>query len=173
MKKFIVLGFDPQPGLLAYHVAEYKYNNPLSEKTLIWQREILMKKACFDNAQQWQEYIWKICTGLFDKIERELSMKSINLVAIEQQRGRVNSLIEQSLLGCCMIRNLPRVIFHPATWKNLTGIPSLGSNAENKKYVKQLFEKDLQKFKFTDKRTHDLCDAKLISKAAYIFSIKK
>lgn len=96
-------------------------------------------------------------------------------VGIEQQKGRVNTIIEQALLDTCLFLKIPVRILHPTTWKKQTQIPCMGSNKQNKEVCVQLTRKHMveffgeskvQEMETTDeKRTHDYCDAFRIREA--------
>jgi len=168
MNEKIYMGIDPQPSEIDVHIRNSK------GETLYWCQHYLEVKSSFSRAQDWQEYIWRQCNLLFETCLSKV--KRIDVCGFEQQRGRINSMIEQSLLGCCMIKNIKRVILHPLTWKKLVGLKPQGSNAKNKKHVTMLLANELVKHNPHWKdltRVHDLCDAWFISKATHIIDSKQ
>jgi hypothetical protein len=144
----IIVGLDPQPSLLAWHVRQ-------DEKTLSLDLYRFKKKACFKNAQEWQEYIYTQCKYILKTLHE---MYTLNHVIIEQQRGRVNSNIEMALLAVCIELQISRKIVHPTYWKKISNIKCQGSNYKNKmESVKALG------FPLGEGRVHDLADAYWIS----------
>lgn len=167
------IGIDPQPSLIAVHIYDI-----LRDRTIKWFVLMLQKKTRKNTAQEWQEYICKQSDVLLNYcIDTIISYNGGNclkhiLVVVEQQRGRVNSIIEQSILASCVKNDVARQILHPLTWKKKVGINCMGSNKENKKLVENLVSPILKKYcKETGMnicstcRIHDMCDAYLISKA--------
>ena len=174
----LILGIDPQETLLGIHLCKND-GEPLE-----WFRLWFKKKTTFKHVQEWQEHIWKesynTLKGLLTKYDRY----PINswLAGIEQQRGRVNSIVENTLLGLCMFLGMNRIILHPKTWKKKVGLISNSkSNYDHKKASEEMVKPLLISFcpnLFTqsnttkeEKRIHDLCDARLISIA--IINISK
>jgi uncharacterized iron-regulated protein len=162
----MILGIDPQRTLIATHL------RGVDGKTADWRTFYLKKKSAFKGAQSWQTYIHEKC---FEILEDYATYHHIRLVVIEQQRGRINSIIEQSLLVCCMALELEASIMHPLKWKSLSGVSCKGSNKKNKDHVEQMVSSALeeyfsQKGEKLPKRIHDLCDAYLLSEAGRIES---
>lgn len=181
----IVVGIDPQIKLFAVNIRQ-------GNQIIAWFQVFLQKHCRFENAQYWQEYVWKESVYLLDRIQ--IHLKQIfqkndikpNLVVIEQQKGRCQSIIEQCLFVACLQRKWPVKIMHPMTWKTKNGFKCQYKHRANKKKAQEMVtpflkqwmetknlerepisiipegveveEKDLQ-------RTHDLCDAYLISNA--------
>jgi hypothetical protein len=162
----MILGIDPQPTVLGFHLRDAKGD------TKDWKALFLKKKSSFKGAQAWQEYVYAICQ---DTIENYSVDHKISLVVIEQQRGRVNSIIEQSLLISCIAVGLPARTLHPVKWKKLVGLSLKGSNAKNKKescdkIADQLKSHFMRTGEMLPNRIHDLCDAFYISLAGYHLS---
>jgi hypothetical protein len=148
----MIVGIDPQPSLIAWHVRD-------EHRTVELNSVQLRKKACFKNAQDWQEYIYIECSRLIQHLSTRYKL---GLVIIEQQRGRVNSNIEMALLVVCIQRDIPRKIVHPLQWKKAVGLPPEGDHLLNKKI--SLEAAKARGVPLGDKgRVHDLADAYWIS----------
>lgn len=157
------VGIDPQPTLIAVHARN-------TTKTLYWKNLYLMKKVYFEGAQKWQEYIHQQSKELIIDLMNIAKKNNciIKLIIIEQQRGRVYSLIEQCLLDICIFYSLPRVIMHPVVWRRHVGLNNThGNNKTNKinsvNIVKHQMKEEIP---IEDKRIHDLCEAYLMSLVA-------
>lgn len=170
----VYVGIDPQPTLLSVNCC-------LEDNTTIvaWFNHYLKKKATFVNAQGWQVHIYEECHKLLHQvIPNACSEKcfpracKIELVTIEQQKGRVNTILEQTLLCVCKALNLNVHIIHPLTWKKEVGISCTGTNKKNKDTVVEATKTDFElhfgvNTNNTQLRIHDLCDAFQIRKAGY------
>lgn len=132
----LILGIDPQPKLLALCLI----NEKLEVKE--WYT-IPFKKKNTLSAQLWQEHVWGEC---FNAIQSLKNVYNINLIAIEQQRGRVNSLIESALLGCSMYLQIKRIIYHPKTWKKLIQFKCDPGHKNNKIESVKLVEKKIKTY---------------------------
>ena len=176
----MIVGIDPQPRLLAFHV-----RNSLNI-TLAWFKHYLQKKSRFNNAQEWQEYLYDQCIMVLkEKIPQVCHTQQLpSLVVCEQQKGRVNSIIEQSILAACRSLGIKLLILHPTSWKKATGVPCLKDYRKNKQVVEQMVGPKLQQW-FKDNninkdkededknRLHDLCDAEKISEAGLLITSKE
>lgn len=163
-KSRLYVGLDPQPALLACHAIDEK------ENIILWEPIYFAKKSSFKTVQDWQEYMVNTCHEFFNKLQVSYSNNYEIVVGIEQQRGRVNSMIEQTLLMLCMILKMKRVVLHPRTWKSAILFKSGKGNYANKEAAirecNDIIEKKYPHF-LEASRLHDLCDARLISRALY------
>ncbi len=163
----VIVGIDPQPRLLAVHVRVKDGNLD----TFNWFKHYLQKKSRFDNAQAWQEYIYQESYSVLKQVKMDVTAKlkrPMSLVVVEQQKGRVNSIVEQSLLVACKVLELPCLILHPTTWKKRSNIPCMGDNKKNKLAVEKVVLPYLFRYRnseIKEDRDHDLCDAFKISEA--------
>lgn len=157
-KKIIVFGIDPQPTLLSV-------NGTMNEKIIYWKNHYLKKKNTFRNAHEWQEYIWTECYNVISSLSRFKP----DLIVVEQQRGRVNSIIEQSIIGCCLSKNIKVTTVHPLTWKKNSLVKHGKGNAKNKfeslKKLESLNIEIPEEYKHLE-RKHDLADAYFIREYA-------
>lgn len=168
MKPKIVMGIDPQPTLIAVCVLD-QY-----DKIYWWENIYLLKRNNFSTAQLWQEYIFQSSR---DIVEKGKSLYPGLSVAVEQQRGRIKSIIEQGFLSACMELKIPRKILHPGTWKKACGFKSAKGNKNNKKLseilgVKRLKDYNPELLEKNKDRYHDLTDAYFIAKS-YIVLVSK
>ncbi len=165
----VIVGIDPQPRLLAVHVRCKDCNGNLD--TFDWFKLYLQKKCRFENAQAWQEYIYQESHKMLSEVKMNVMAKlkkPLTLVVVEQQKGRVNSIVEQSLLVACKVLALPCLILHPTTWKKRTNVPCMQDHRKNKLAVEQLVLPTLfeyRKSNVKEDRDHDLCDAFKLSEA--------
>lgn len=165
----VIVGIDPQPRLLAVHVRCKDQNGHLN--TFDWFKHYLQKKSRFDNAQAWQEYIYQESYKVLNEVKMNVSAKLKKvptLVVVEQQKGRVNSIVEQSLLVACKVLLLPCLILHPTTWKKRSNVPCMHDHRKNKLAVEELvlpYLFEYRKSNVKEDRDHDLCDAFKISEA--------
>jgi hypothetical protein len=160
----IIVGIDPQPSLLAVHVRE-------GFRTHQWFVINFRKKSSFNPVQKWQEYIATNCVDMINKLYKDFNdRKDKILVVIEQQRGRVNALIEHSLLMACMQLNISRLVVHPNTWKKSVKLNSGPGNKTNKQTSVQLVEKETGK-SLGEGRVHDKADAYCISKCGLLLAL--
>ncbi len=165
----VIVGIDPQPRLLAVHVRCKNFNGELN--TFDWFKHYLQKKSRFDNAQAWQEYIYHECYTILKQVKLNVSIKLKSpptLVVIEQQKGRVNSIVEQSLLVSCKVLDLPCLILHPTTWKKRANVPCMHDHKRNKQVVEEMVMPYLYRYRNSnvkEDRDHDMCDAFKISEA--------
>lgn len=178
----VFVGIDPQQKFISVNVS-------MADGTVLaWFNHILKRKQSsqFATAQSWQEYIFRECHSLLQTVVYN-HIKSphyhISRVGIEQQKGRVNTIIEQTLLCVCLILKIPATVLHPVTWKKRTGIQCMGSNQANKKecvektrhiLVSYFGEAKVVEMETTDdKRIHDYCDAYRIGEALRIMHNSK
>lgn len=158
----LYVGIDPQEKLMGIHAIDGNDN------IFIWEAFWFRKKTTYKQVQGWQEYIWTSVYNYLGEIKEKYKNTHQIYVGIEQQRGRVASMIEQSLLCACMCHGLPRILMHPNTWKKTIDFCSEKGNAANKKrsielclpLIKLSYPHFLQM-----ERMHDICDARLISRA--------
>jgi hypothetical protein len=153
------------------------YDNPKTY-TIAWFNHYLKKKATFANAQGWQEHVYDECYNILGSvIPKQCQEKchpnpfTIVLVSVEQQKGRVNSILEQTLLCCCKQLKLPIYTVHPVTWKKAVNLQCAGSNKKNKSLVVEFTKPAMEEYFGVQEETariHDLCDAFQIRKAGYI-----
>ena len=173
----VFVGIDPQQKFLSVNVATEK------GEVIAWWNHILKRKQSsqFGTAQDWQEYIYRECLFLLETEIFTMCRKGgysnieIKEVGLEQQKGRVNTIIEQAILDVCIRLQLPRRILHPVTWKKQTEIPCTGSNKENKEACVQRTKHEMKAFfgeeklnqlgKTEEGRIHDYCDAFRIRQA--------
>lgn len=185
----VYIGIDPQQKFFSINIATH------DGQTIAWFNHILKRKQSsqFATAQAWQEYICRECILVLEKTVHEKARLggfqhiTITKVGIEQQKGRVNTILEQALLDVCIFLKLPVQILHPTTWKNKTKIPCMGSNEKNKEVCVQLTRKYMVDFfgekkvaemeadakKDKDKRIHDYCDCYRIREATQIMHNSK
>lgn len=174
----VFVGIDPQQKFISVNVT-------LEDGTILaWFNHVLKRKQSsqFATAQSWQEYIFRECHNLLQTVVynqiKPYQNVTISRVGIEQQKGRVNTIIEQTLLCVCLILKIPATVLHPVTWKKKTGIQCMGSNHANKKecvektrhiLVGYFGEAKVVEMENTDdKRIHDYCDAYRIGEALRI-----
>lgn len=160
-KKILYVGIDPQP----FVIAVYAENQ--SQQHLMWVNHYLKKKVTFDNVQGWQEYIIRECNNIIYNLKEKYPEYILD-VAVEQQRGRIKSIIEQSLLASCVNMGIKCTLISPRSWKKIIDFKSEPGNDNNKKTAFELNKKFIQTYYpqyMKLKRVHDLCDARLISKA--------
>ena len=166
-----VLGIDPQDSLLSLCVLED------GEKIVDWDNYPLQRQIKFRNAQSFQEYLLKECMRILKEKRDE---HKFDLVVIEQQRGRVRSILEHSLLSVCMQLGMKRTIFHPSTWKKLVGFSKEGKGPKwNKEESIRMgithlnsYRGGVLKTKYS-KRLHDLTDSYLLAKAGSLYILRQ
>lgn len=171
----IAVGIDPQPNNIS--VCVLKANLPSDTREPDpedWFMVVLMQRAVFPSAEDWQKYIWKQCTEICKGLVKKYPKCH---VYVEQQRGRINSMIEQSLLGACMTNNLEVTTVHPKRWKSDHNFEK-GTNANHKNQAEYKIKPSLEKYcrkygKPLPIRVHDLCDAYLISESGLIRQLSK
>lgn len=166
-----VLGIDPQDSLLSLCVLDDNV------KILYWDNNTLQRQIKFKNAQSYQEYLLKECMAVVNDLHKKYKL---DLVVIEQQRGRVRSILEHSLLSVCMQLCIARVIFHPATWKKRVGFSKekKGHKFNKEESIRMglpflnAYQGGILKKKFP-KRLHDLTDSYHLAKAgsSYILNV--
>jgi hypothetical protein len=191
----IIVGIDPQQKLFGVHIRK-------GDETLGWFKIYMKKKCRYETAQAWQEYVWSECVTLLDRVARHIPIHAMHvqytfphlscgtrptkpdLVVIEQQKGRVHSIIEQSLLVACLQRNWNAKIMHPMSWKRKIKMDFGEGNKKNKEKALHAVLPILEQWialnpdsrisigtaltPADESRMHDLCDAFLISKAGQI-----
>lgn len=185
----IFVGIDPQPTLISVNcTTEHANNDKLNPKdyTIAWFNHYLKKKSAFSCAQGWQEHVfdesYKLLSGIIKTQCEEKCYPNryvIKLVAIEQQKGRVNTILEQTLLCVCKQLHLPVMVLHPLTWKKAVGLETGGGNKKNKDLVVNMTHNTLTSFfgnyevKGAKLRVHDLCDAYQIRRAGWLLTYSK
>lgn len=177
-KERIVLGIDPQPKFLSVHLRKE------SGEILDWFNHHLQKHSRFNNAQSWQEHVYDEVIIMLQRIALTIQTKTKekrfpDLISCEQQKGRVNSLIEQTILCVCKHLKIKCIIIHPVSWKKATGIPCLKNHYKNKQAVEEVVKPEYMAYMkdrnmdITETRLHDLFDAKKICEAGVIITSKK
>lgn len=182
----IFVGIDPQPDNISFHVwyTKEKPKTILSHMdltTIDWCKVDLKKRTIFPRVIEWQKYIIQQCGDISNRIsdlavgvnimEREMNPKIY--CAIEQQRGRVASIIEQSLIHAFKLNRycVDVTTFHPVSWKKATGCACMGANKKNKKAALDLITPELLAYciklnvSYPSGRIHDFCDARIINEA--------
>jgi len=175
----IYVGIDPQPDNISicaikHQVDHYNLKQLHYVSVIYWVKHKLKLKTTFNKAEDWQRYVINETRNVFDKLSKHISKYNYKTVfiSVEQQRGRVNSLIEQTLFTVSMSHNYETHSTGPMLWKSLINMKRLGSNTNNKIEAKTLvlpiYEQWVQ-CKIDKKfRVHDLCDAYLIAWALLI-----
>jgi hypothetical protein len=179
----VYIGIDPQQKFLSVNIATH------DGQTIAWFNHILKRKQSsqFATAQAWQEYICRECMLVLERVVHDKARLggfqhiTITKVGIEQQKGRVNTILEQALLDVCIFLKLPVHILHPTTWKNKTKIPCMGNNKDNKEVCVKLTRDKMNDFfgeetvKEMEKaeRIHDYCDCYRIREATQIMHNSK
>lgn len=181
----VLIGVDPQPSLIAYHVGIIDENGNL--KHMIWDMLFLRKKASFRKPYLWQNYLISVTQKLFKydivmATRRKLDFNGhieFNF-AIESQRCRINSIVEQTMLSAAHNASISPldvitvVTIHPRSWKSKLGIQCQGSNYANKELIKRKYGPILEEYNEITKsgtydnkalRIHDLLDAYCINLA--------
>jgi hypothetical protein len=169
------VGIDPNLCMLAVHVR-------LGEKAIPkgWFTHVLKKRDAFKDASSWETYVLSECintirftNSLIKNFIRENGIgPHVITCAVEQQRGRVKSIVEAGL-GCAALAAGWKVLMpHPLTWKKKIGLPWGGGNASNKQeavkaqyFSLELYckENNTPMLMRSNSRIHDLCDAACIS----------
>lgn len=170
------VGIDPQQSLLAIHV------NSDEEEDVFWYQHVFKKKASssFKTAESWELYIGKEIEGVVEQLDANIrklpgfSPASRIYSGVEQQRGRVNSIIEAMLISCGQSKGWHMCIPHPLTWKKSVGMKCIPGNKSNKNESVNMVGPDLMAYLKKNNlknpgRIHDLCDAKCIS--AHVFKV--
>jgi hypothetical protein len=166
MNKPLIVGIDPQQDNISICV---KYKDSELPIPRGWTKVLLKQRSSFSIAETWQKYIIEQS----NLIASELKNFKVDVVKIEQQRGRLNSIIEQSLLCSCLKEGLKVHTIHPRKWKMGLGFEPGSTNHFQKKHALKLVKPILDKYWSIynipplpeDERLHDLCDAYLISKS--------
>jgi hypothetical protein len=169
------VGIDPNLCMLAVHIR-------LGEKAIPkgWFTQVLKKRDAFKDASSWETYVLSECintirhtNSLIKNFIREHNIgPNVTTCAVEQQRGRVKSIVEAGL-GCAALAAGWKVLMpHPLTWKKKIGLAWGGGNASNKQEaVKVQFvalesycrENNTFHLIKSKERIHDLCEAACIS----------
>lgn len=162
----LIVGIDPQPTCLGFCV------RGLNMKPN-YNCAYLKKKQSFTKSSLWQEYLYEFCSNFIDElVETHRRHGVITTVVVEQQRGRVNSLIEATLYALFKIKlhGAKVLLVHPATWHSKVDLGSKpgGSHYANKKLSVLAFEKALGTIEVTSKpcnlyRLADMADAYWLS----------
>jgi hypothetical protein len=185
----IYIGIDPQPTFLSINCTTDQNtlvpDTDPKTYTVSWFNHYLKKKSAFGCAQAWQEHIFEECYKILHTvIPRQCEEKcypnlyDIKLVSVEQQKGRVNTILEQTILCVCKQLALPALILHPLTWKKTVGLECGGGNKKNKELVVEMTHDTLVAFfgdyqaGGTKLRVHDLCDAYQIRRAGYTLILR-
>lgn len=174
------IGIDPNLSAFAVCIM---YN----KKVFRWFTVLLKKKDQMGKATDWSNYISDQCDYMYIDILESIIQHSGNktnqiFIVIEQQRGRIMSILESILLAKARSHNIPNthvLIAHPRTWKKAIyefSTDILGNNA-NKKESERIELQNLKDYCHLNNiempiRTHDLCDAKLIARYAEQLNLK-
>jgi hypothetical protein len=169
MSKYFI-GIDPQPSNISVCVLDEEAN------VLKWLAICLFKRTTFLTATDWQKYIIEQCQNIVYEDLKEYITEATNVsIGVEQQRGRINSIIEQTLLTIFFEKFKGSTIFsiHPKKWKRIISFNPVGNNTNrnHKQHSVNMVHTILLNYcKENDivtptGRIHDLCDAYLISKA--------
>lgn len=158
----LIVGIDPQPTCIGYCVRgeNFKPN---------YNCAYMKKKQSFKKSNLWQAYVFSFSSNFIDElIEGHQRYGVIETVVVEQQRGRINSLIEATIYTLCKMKlpNAKILLVHPTTWHskvNLGGTKG-GSHYANKKLSVTAFQKVVEKTETTSKETNiyrlaDMADA--------------
>jgi len=157
----MITGIDPQPTVIAFCT--------IKDQDIFECKEIrLKKKSAFKNAQDWQIYLYKAVKEVFEFIDDK------SPIFIEQQRGRINSILEQTILIESLSRKRATRVLHPLTWKRLTNTKCMKDHTLNKreaerKVLHRLREFERKKGLSESKVPHNMCDAILIAEAGKEF----
>lgn len=160
-KPTLFIGIDPQPTLLGV------CGITSTGKIVFWEPVWFQKKSTFKHVQLWQEYIISECLIELKKIQVTYPQYEL-YISVEQQRGRINSMIEHTIVTLCYLLKLKCKVFHSKTWKSIINFESAKGNRNNKEHseflCKDIIDKDFPHFNDYE-RKHDLCDGYLIAKA--------
>ncbi len=164
------VGIDPQPSLIAVYA-----ETPNSE-VLAWFQMRLQRKDSYKSSEDWGIYVANQCkvilrefrTVIYTHYQAQPTGKSpVIVVTIEQQRGRVNSLIEGYLVGVAVDLNMSLFVPHPNKWKSKVKLDCEPGNKSNKDAALTRYGKEYIKYcklngRNTEKRIHDVCDARCL-----------
>lgn len=165
IQKYFV-GIDPQPTQLAVKVEV----SGDSVATIDWFNILLKLKSLFKTAEEWELYVADQCNMVIDNIVKTISVysgrstKKWVYCAIEQQRGRVKSIIEACLVAATLKVGWIVCVPHPVTWKKSCKMKHGKGNTQNKIESEKMYSEELElycaeKHILVPKRIHDLCDA--------------
>lgn len=179
------VGIDPNVCLLAADTRLEQLHLPEG-----WFVQVLKRKDTFKTASGWEVYVLDQCIELVVKVNSAVK-KHVKLHhegekydisgAVEQQRGRVKSVIEAGLATAGRAYGWRVEIPHPTTWKKLVGLKWGEGNEDNKKKAVEAKYPELHAYcsehgllKTINKaRIHDLCDAALLSEYSWKYRIGK
>jgi len=153
------LGIDPQPSAIAGCCVGDRNGR------VVYLHMVRLAHKAQMSAQRWQEYVITEFEKFFDNVMAAAASSGATLakVAVEQQRGRVNSMMEVSCVAICMQKRLWRLVVSPKTWKSWTDVPCTGDHNENKKESTRIALPFLISYDpGVEKRhspVHHLCDA--------------
>lgn len=165
----VYVGIDPQPDNISVCAIETTNGD-----VLYWHKHKLKLKLTFNRAEDWQRYIVEESLIVLDKMfsKFRLSLANNVYISIEQQRGRVNSIVEQTLFTLCVTKGYQTFTTGPMLWKKMTDTKSVGENKKNKQksvdMVLHIYENYIDSKVGPKFRAHDLCDAYLIAWALLI-----
>jgi hypothetical protein len=178
-----IVGIDPQPTLFGVQCRNLK-----TGERIAWFNVYLKKKQRFENSQQWEEYVYEETKKLISvtipkicKVQPNFEETLPRFVTVEQQKGRVCSIMECTVLCVCKELQIDLWVANPMCWKRKTGVQCTKSHHKNKKVVEEMVTPELEKFvaeKYTkeekdsfkkEKRKHDLCDADKITEAGIMY----
>jgi hypothetical protein len=171
MSNSFFVGVDPQQNNVSVCVL-----NDVGEP-VYWQQVVMQLRKTFPSASDWQEMVIRVVASLL----RDVSFLGDDTkVYVEQQRGRLNSIVEQTVL--CTFKRLydECKTVHPRKWRKSHGFFKRGvSNADNKKASKANVRDVLKAYgnkcggnvmEANSERIHDLCDAYLIARSLWLKS---
>jgi hypothetical protein len=176
------IGIDPQPSLLAICCMDPK------QEIMEWFDIRLHRKDTYKSAEDWGIYVahqakvvladLKELIFTYHKqkfVTRNKMLRPTILLCIEQQRGRVNSLIEGYLVGVGVDLDMNILVPHPNKWKSKVGLVSEPGNKANKTASLKMYVDQYVKYcdsigKRPGKRLHDLCDAKCLAIYAHMLA---
>jgi hypothetical protein len=168
--KYCCIGIDPQQTLLG--VTVLNSGGSMTQCFTYW----FKKKTSFKTSGDWEVYICTECIGIAAAIKTKLGdeMEGNGVyVAIEQQRSRVNSIIEAALTTAFLAEGCKVMVPHPRAWKAGINMKQGGSNKENKRHSEEKYGEKLRSFYKNNKvslpdRIHDLCDSMGIAEYLYL-----
>jgi hypothetical protein len=164
------VGIDPQPSLIAV------YAETPNNEVLAWFQLRLQRKDSYKSSEDWGIYIANQCklilrefrTVIFTHHEANPTGKPpVIVLTVEQQRGRVNSLIEGYLVGVAVDLNMSLFVPHPNKWKSKVKLECEPGNKANKDAALTRYGKEYIKYcklngRNPEKRIHDVCDARCL-----------
>lgn len=178
MRYFV--GIDPQPRLISVKVVGYGKNEVI---ILDWFNCELIMKSSFPTAEAWELYaIGKaqlVISYVHDIIIKHGGKSSKTYCGVEQQMGRVKSILEVALLTCATLKKWVVHAPHPKKWKKSCNMTYGKGNTDNKVVSEQQYKPSLIQYCKSKNirlpnRIHDLCDAAgIVDHLIYTYSKSK